>query len=264
MSVTVDVPETGSTIAPLPGIFPEYRPCGEAWHDSHFRSQSMEFSMRRRVILAALALATLPAAAPQNTPANKPVPGLVRVRLITSEGAIVVALDAKRAPKTVTNFMAYVDDGRLDDTRFYRTARRKGNPKLGFIQGGIGGDARRMLDRLPLEPTSQTGIKHLDGAISMAHGPDPNSGNANFSIMVGDNPGLDAKPGNPGFAAFGRVVAGMDVVRRILAKPSGGGQDAMKGQMILQPVTIIRAERLDGTPRPTGRLKMWQVLKKKS
>lgn len=210
--------------------------------------------MLRRAFVAGLALLAV-AAAP--APQGRAVPGQVRVRLVTSAGAIIVALDAKRAPKTVANFLAYVDDGRFEGTTIYRTARRKADPTKGFIQGGVGTDARRMLDPLPLEPTSQTGLRHLNGTISMAHGPNPNSANANFSIMVGDNPGLDARGANLGFAAFGQVVGGMDVVQRILAMPSGGGRDVMKGQMILKPVTIVRAERLDGVAKPTGRVKPW-------
>lgn len=213
--------------------------------------------MLRRAVVAGLALLAVSAApAPQQ---GRAVPGQVRVRLVTSMGAITVALDARRAPKTVANFLAYVDDGRFEGTTFYRTARRKAEPSKGFIQGGVGTDARRMLDPLPLEPTSQTGLRHLNGTISMAHGPNPNSASGNFSIMVGDNPGLDARGANPGFAAFGQVVGGMDVVQRILALPSGGGRDVMKGQMILKPVTILRAERLDGVARPTGRVKPWQL-----
>ena len=77
--------------------------------------------------------------------------------------------------------------------------------------------------------------------------------------MVGDNPGLDARGSFRGFAAFGKVVGGMDVVRRILAKPSGGGRDAMRGQMILAPVRIVSAQRLDGAARPTGRVKPWLI-----
>ncbi|PVX29189.1 peptidylprolyl isomerase [Sphingomonas pokkalii] len=212
--------------------------------------------MLRRAFVAGLALLAVSAAP---VPQGRASPGKVRVRLVTSMGAITVALDAGRAPKTVANFLAYVDDGRFEGTTFYRTARRKTEPTKGFIQGGVGTDARRMLDPLPLEPTSKTGLRHLHGTISMAHGPNPNSANGNFSIMVGDNPGLDARGANPGFAAFGQVVGGMDVVQRILALPSGGGRDAMKGQMILKPVTIVRAERLDGVARPTGRVKPWQL-----
>jgi peptidyl-prolyl cis-trans isomerase A (cyclophilin A) len=209
-----------------------------------------------RILFLILALFTLANSAPQT-------PGTVRVRvrLVTSAGAIVLALDARRAPKTVANFLAYVDDGRLDGTEFYRATRRKADPRFGFVQGGIGTDARRMLPPLALEPTSQTGIKHLDGVVSMAHGPNADIANANFSIMVGPNPGLDAKPGNRGFAAFGKVISGMDVVKRILALPTGGGRDAMKGQMILSPVKILRAERLDGVAKPSGRVKPWLIVR---
>ena len=206
----------------------------------------------RRVFLACVALSLVSAAPP-------PEPSIVRVRLVTAAGNITLALDARRAPKTVANFMLYVDDGRLEGTEFYRTARRASDPRLGFVQGGIGTDARRILPSLPLEPTSRTGIRHLDGAISMAHGSDPNSANGNFSIMVGDNPSLDARPNTPGFAAFGKVIGGMDVVRRMLAMPSGGGRGVMRGQMILKPVKIIRAERLDGTAKPSGRPKSWLI-----
>ena len=208
--------------------------------------------LERRVILL-LPLVLLTAAAP-------PGPGMVRVRLETSAGDIVLALDARRAPRTVANFMRYVDDGRLEGTEFYRSARRKGDPKYGFVQGGIATDARRILPAVPLERSDRTGIKHLSGTISMAHGIDPNSAAGNFSIMVGDNPGLDASPRSPGFAAFGRVLAGMDVVRRMLAMPTGGGRGVMRGQMILKPVRILRARRLDGAARPTGRPKPWLVI----
>lgn len=211
----------------------------------------------RAVVLALLALFLAANAAPARQ--GGAIPGMVRVRLVTSAGSIVVALDAKRAPKTTANFLAYVDDGRFEGTLFYRSARRKGDPKLGFIQGGIGTDARRMLEPLPLEQTDQTGIKHLDGAISMAHGPNADAANGNFSIMVGANPSLDAHGSSRGFAAFGRVVSGMDTVKRILAMPTGGGREAMRGQMILQPVRILRVERLDGVARPTGRVKPWLI-----
>ncbi|MEI9851355.1 MAG: peptidylprolyl isomerase [Sphingomonas sp.] len=208
----------------------------------------------RHLILAALLLFGLAAA---SLPQGRPIPGMVRVRIVTTEGNIVVALDARRAPKTTANFLAYVDDGRLADTNFYRASRMPGTPGRGFIQGGIGTDARRMLAPLPLEPTSVTGLRHTDGTISMAHGDFADAANCNFSILVGASPGLDARPGSRGFAAFGKVVAGMDVVKRILAKPSGGGRGAMKGQMILAPVRILRAERLDGVAKPSGRPKTW-------
>lgn len=190
--------------------------------------------------------------------------GIVRVKLETSAGPIVVAVDTRRAPKTAENFLAYVDDGRFDGTKFYRAARAKYDPRQGFIQGGIETDARRILPPFPLETTAQTGILHMDGTISMARREDPDSAGGNYFICIGRAPHMDAQPenggpGKKGFAAFGRVVQGMDVVRRILALPTGGGTDGMRGQMLLRAVRVTRAVRLDGTPRPTGRVKPWLI-----
>lgn len=210
-----------------------------------------------RILVALLAFLLPSVSAAQ----DKPIPGMVRVRIETSAGNIVLALDARRAPKTTANFLAYVDDGRLDGTGFYRASRRTGNPKFGFVQGGIASDARRVLPSPPLEPTNQTGIKHTDGTVSMAHGANIDGATGNFSIMIGDNPSLDARgTTRNGYAAFGRVVAGMDVARKILASPTGGGRGPMRGQMIQpEPVRIVRAVRLDGTPKPTGNVKPWQI-----
>lgn len=186
-------------------------------------------------------------------------PGIIRVKLETSAGPIVIAVDTRRAPKTAANFLAYVDDGRFDGTKFYRAARAKYDQRQGFIQGGIETDARRILPPFPLETTAQTGLRHLDGTISMARREDPDSAGGNYFICIGRAPHMDASPGRKGFAAFGRVVQGMDVVRRILAMPTGGGTDGMRGQMLLRAVRVKRAVRLDGTPRPTGRVKPWLI-----
>lgn len=207
------------------------------------------------VIMAALLVGSAPSSAKQGGPAA----GLVRVRLDTSLGAIVVAVETRRAPKTAENFLAYVDDGRFDGTVFYRAARAKSDPQKGFVQAGIRTDARRILPPFPLETTAQTGLRHLDGVLSMARREDPDSAGGNYIICVGPLPYLDAQPGRKGFAAFARVVQGMDVVRRILAQPTGGGTDGMRGQMILRPVRIRTARRLDGTPKPTGRPKTWLI-----
>ena len=210
----------------------------------------------RFLFLPALALLAAPVvAAPQKQVPAKP--GTVRVRLTTSEGPITLALDTRHAPKTSANFLAYVDDGRFDGTDFYRAARSKKAPKFGFIQGGIRTDARRILPAFPLETTTQTGIRHLDATISMARGSEPGSAGGNFFITVGPTPAMDARPGYLGYAAFGHVVGGMDTVRRILAKPTGGGLDSFKGQMILNRVALISAKRLDGTPRPTSGPRPW-------
>ena len=208
-------------------------------------------SVRPAVFALAALLAVGAAPAPQ--------PGIVRVRITTSAGVIVVALDARHAPRTTANFLAYADDGRFDGTVFFRAARSKWKKGQGFIEGGIGNDPRRALDPIPLEPTSRTGLHHIDGAISMAHDDNaPNSATGDFSLLAGASPDMDAKAGNPGYAAFGKVIAGMDVVKRILAMPTGaGGGGAMKGEMLLRPVKILSVRRLDGQPHPTGRPKPW-------
>lgn len=188
-----------------------------------------------------------------------PAPGTIRVRLDTAAGPILLALDARHAPKTVANFLLYVDDGRFDGTRFFRAARRKTGAG-GFVEGGIGSDPRRTLPPVVLEPTSRTGLRHVDGAVSMARFDRPDSATGNFSLMVGANPGMDAHGRNPGYAVFGRVIGGGAAVRRILAQPtSPGGAGAMKGQMLARPVTIVRAVRLDGVARPTGLPKPWTL-----
>ena len=196
-------------------------------------------------------------------PAVAREPATVRVRLQTSAGPIVVSLDHRRAPKTVENFLAYVDDGRFDGTVFYRASRSKRLPGTGFIQAGIRTDARRILPPFPLETTATTGVKHTDGAISMARASDPDSAGGNFVLLSGPSPYMDARPGYLGYAAFGRVTGGMTVVRRILAMPTGGGSDAFKDQMLLKPVRLITARRLDGTPNPTGGKKPWLLKTRK-
>lgn len=207
--------------------------------------------MRFRLFL--LACAALPTTAPAKAPDQS---GIVRVRLATAVGPIVLALDSRRAPHTVANFLAYVDDRRFDGVHFYRAARSRNAPAFGFVQGGIQTDARRILPPFPLETTAQTGLRHIDGTISMARRSEPGSAGGNFFITVGAMPNMDAAPGRPGYAAFGRVVAGMDTVRRILARPTGGG---MGGQLLRTPVPLISARRIDGKPRPTGLVKPWLV-----
>lgn len=190
--------------------------------------------------------ATADAAAPA---APQPVPDAARVRLTTSLGDIVVELDGRRAPVTAANFLAYVDQQRLDGTSFYRAARTRGATGRGFVQGGIRRDYRRMLPPIAHEPTSETGLRHRDGTVSMARAEGGAGAMGDFFIIVGGAmPQMDAREGEPGFAAFGRVVEGMDVVRRILAAETtaSSGSGAMRGQMLAEPVRIVSARRVDG------------------
>ena len=212
-------------------------------------------SLRALVLL----LLFLNPAAAWSLPGNRPTPGYTRVAIETTVGTIMVAVDNKRAPRTSANFLAYVDDGRFDGVTFYRAARRKSDAKLGLIQGGIDTDARRSLPPIPHEPTSKTSIRHLDATISMARPNRPDSAMGNFFITAGATPNMDARRDYIGYAAFGHVVTGMDVVRRILAMPTCCGSGPMRGQMIVKPVKIIRAKRLDGTARPTRGVKPWLI-----
>ncbi|HMC93003.1 MAG TPA: peptidylprolyl isomerase [Allosphingosinicella sp.] len=199
--------------------------------------------MIRRLLAAFLLLLAMPVAA---QPAPAPAQPAVRVLLHTSAGDIVVALETQKAPVTAGNFLHYVDTHRLDGTEFYRAM--KTGPEAGLVQGGVR-DPRKLFPPIAHEPTSQTGLSHVDGALSVprfALG----SARGDFTIMVGDQKYLDAGPGSAGdgqgYAVFGRVVEGMDVVRRILAAPTSAteGEGVMKGQMLMPRVAILSARRL--------------------
>ncbi len=189
----------------------------------------------------------LPAAADAggaNAPASQ---ALVNVRLETTEGPIVVALEQGRAPITTANFLRYVDEKRFDGISFYRAVNVA--PGFGLIQGGLRGDARKLLPPIKHEPTTVTGLSHIDGAISMARNA-PGTADASFFITVGAIPSMDADPKQPGdnlgFAVFGHVTEGMDIVRHILQEPTSPteGEGVMKGQMLVQPVRILSARRI--------------------
>ncbi|WP_260600511.1 peptidylprolyl isomerase [Sphingomonas endolithica] len=198
-------------------------------------------------LFLALAAQAVPAPTPLPPPAVPPAPATVRVVLDTADGRIVLALKKERAPITTANFLRYVDQKRLDGIGFYRTA--KGGPGFGFVQFGVQNAPKRVLPPIKHEPTTQTGIKHLSGTISIARYA-PGTASGDFTIMVGDQPGLDADPSQPGdnlgYAAFGHVVEGMEVVQHILDAPTSAtaGDGMMKGQMIVPPVLIRSARRV--------------------
>ncbi len=180
-------------------------------------------------------------------PKAEPLPDKVRVRLDTAAGPILLELDAKRAPITAANFVRYVDEKRLDGTSFYRAAPTEGAPGRGFIQGGIRRNYRLMLPPIEHEPTSKTGLRHEAGTISMARKDDGPGAMGEFFILTSATPSMDAGADKPGYAAFGRVVEGMDTVRAILASPTvpNAGRGAMRGQMLAEPVRIVSARRAD-------------------
>lgn len=211
--------------------------------------------MNRRVLLAALPLLlALTAAAPAKKPATPPapLPDLVKIVLTTELGPIELELDTKRAPITTRNFVRYVDQRRFDGITFYRAMKLAwGEQPNGLIQAGTRGDPRRDLPPIAHETTDQTGILHKAGSISMARWA-PGTARGDFSILLSDMPGLDADPKSAdpetraGYTAFGRVTAGMDIVRQIFDAPISPtlGEGAMRGQMIAKPVKVLTARRV--------------------
>ena len=165
----------------------------------------------------------------------------VDVAIQTSLGTIVVRLDAAHAPRTTANFLHYVDAGTYNGTTFYRSVSKARIPAamIEVIQGGLNPQALNpMIHSIALEPTSRTGIHNTDGAISMARSADPNSASTEFFLCIGDNRYLDAGgPLGPGYAAFGKVIRGADIVRKIQRSHANG-------ETLDPPVRIVKMARL--------------------
>jgi peptidyl-prolyl cis-trans isomerase A (cyclophilin A) len=196
--------------------------------------------LRRYVATTLVALHCSLAAGAQDRP---------RVRILTDLGAITVVLEPTKAPRTVANFLRYVDDHRYDGSAFYRAVTPRNQlpalqqPPIEAIQGGLAEDDTKRLPPIVHESTARTGLRHADGVISMAR-IDIGSASSDFFIVIGEQPSLDhggrRHPDGQGFAAFGRVVTGMDVVRRIQQMPAEGGPP----QRLLRPVRIQRISRV--------------------
>ncbi len=188
--------------------------------------------LRAPLLLAALLALPLAAQSP-------------RVALETPWGRIVIDVDTTNAPVTARNFLRYVDAGFYDGGVFHRTVTMRNQPRnkirIEVVQAGANpARANEGFPPIPLERTSKTGLRHLDGTISMARdGPD--TATSGFFLCIGPQPSLDfggmRNPDGQGFAAFGRVIEGMDVVRRIQAAPA-------EGQKLTPAVRILKARRL--------------------
>lgn len=177
----------------------------------------------------------------------------VRIVMSTSKGDIEIDLFVDRAPVTAGNFLQLVDKGLLDGGSFYRVVtydNDKGSPKIEVIQGGRGDALEGQVDAIDHETTAQTGIRHTDGVISMARG-GVGTATSEFFIVIGDQPGLDhgesRNADEQGFAAFGRVVGGMEVVHEIHSLPADGPTDSdyTAGQILTMPVEITSVRRVD-------------------
>ena len=212
--------------------------------------------MIRRFALAAAALLDTSPAFAQSEPEVQSREYATQLVLIeTTMGDITVSIETERAPVTAANFLRYVDEDRFDGTHFYRAMHLDwGEPPNGLLQGGTQMDPDRVLDPIAHEPTSQTGLSHTNGALSMARY-DPGTSTGDFSIMIKDQTGLDADPTSSdpnlqlGFAVFGYVVDGMDVVQAIHALPPDPekGEGWMKGQLLAEPVEIVDMRRVEAT-----------------
>jgi peptidyl-prolyl cis-trans isomerase A (cyclophilin A) len=190
--------------------------------------------------LLATALLLLASAAPSAVPPATPV----HVLLDTDLGEIELAVDTAHAPVTAANFLRYVDSHRYDGGRFHRSVLPDNQPgqavKIEVVQAGVApAFEAKDFPPVPLERTSTTGLRHLDGTVSMARA-EPDTATGDFFICIGDQPALDfggkRNPDGQGFAAFGRVIRGMEVVRRIQHAPA-------RGQTLAPAVVIRRARR---------------------
>ncbi len=213
--------------------------------------------MLTRRLLIALAAASLATAAQGQTPATPP-PALVdspalktlstnpRVTLTTTQGDITLELFVDKAPITARNFLKYVDRKLFDGATFYRASKPPGYAAndYGTVQGGLQNDPKKVLPPIAHESNLKTGILHKDGVISMGRHA-PGTAQADWFICIGDMAYLDADAKQPGFAAFGHVVSGMDVAQKILGLPTdpNRGEGAMKGEMLVRPVKIVSARR---------------------
>jgi peptidyl-prolyl cis-trans isomerase A (cyclophilin A) len=191
----------------------------------------------RRLIPLLIVLAATGSRAQQSA---RPIPILIA----TSLGDIEAELDSARAPVTVSNFLRYVDGHLFDSGSFFRTVTPTNQPndsvRIEVIQGGMPREKRASgFPAIPLERTSLTGLHHGDGTLSMARG-GPDTATDQFFVTIGEQPALDfggrRNPDGQGFAAFGRVTKGMDIVRRIQAQPANG-------QALITPVAILRIAR---------------------
>lgn len=196
------------------------------------------------VVLSVVVMATALVSAQSKT---------VRVRVQTEFGDIVLEVDPVKAPNTTANFLKYVDGHHYDGGVFHRTVKMDNQPespvKIEVIQAGVNPDrAKEGFPAIAIERTNSSGILHKDGVVSMARGT-PDSATSGWFICINDQPSLDfggaRNPDGQGFAAFGRVVTGMDVVRKIQAAPSSTTRVTnTEAQRLTPPIKILKVARI--------------------
>jgi peptidyl-prolyl cis-trans isomerase A (cyclophilin A) len=203
-------------------------------------------------VAAPPAPAPAPAApAAEGQPSGPPpiAPGVVRVAMRTGYGVMLIDLYRDKAPITVANFLKYVDAKQYDSAVFYRASRpaKDADGSWGSIQGGLQNKRAAPFKPIAHESTAKTGLSHLNGTISMTRNA-PGTATSDFFIVLGDQTGYDADPAKKeaGFAAFGRVVDGIEVAKKIdLAKRSPtAGVGFMKGEMLSPTIPIVSVRRV--------------------
>ncbi len=202
----------------------------------------------RRSLTATILSATLTLSVAAGSAVAQTTGGTTRVRIDTDVGAILVDVYADKAPITAGNFLRYVKEKRYDGGAFYRVVTMQNQPtspiKIEVIQGGLDSDSTKRLPPIPHETNDKTGIKHLDGTISMARST-PGSASSEFFFCINDQPSLDyggmRNPDGQGFAAFGKVVQGMDIVRRIQQSPADDAPpQRLKTLPRIRSITVVK------------------------
>ena len=170
------------------------------------------------------------------------------VRLSTDQGDVVIGIFAGKAPASSKAFLAEVQSGDYDGGVFFRTVRKDNDnsaPNIEVVQATVSEAAgAKQRDPVEHEDTARTGLRHVDGAVSLPRAAIGTTTAASFFISIGDQPALDfggkRNPDGQGFAVFGRVICGMDVVRKIHEEPAAGESPSpvMKGQVLTKPVVI--------------------------
>ncbi len=172
--------------------------------------------------------------------------GPERARVTTSLGVFVIEIQRDRAPLTAENFTKYVKEGFYTNTLFHRVVANF------LIQGGgVGPDFKAKPTYKPIANEAGNGLKNLRGTVGLARASGPHSGDAQFYINVADNSDLDPLPTRWGYAVFGKVVEGMDVVDRISVSPTGA-MGPFKQDSPLREVVIQKIELIEDTPPPTN------------
>jgi cyclophilin family peptidyl-prolyl cis-trans isomerase len=165
-----------------------------------------------------------------------------RVRVVTNQGAFVVQLERDRAPLTVENFLTYVRAGHYTNTLFHRVIANF------VIQGGgVSPDYKAKPVNKPIANESGNGLKNLRGTVGLARASGPHTGDCQFYVNIADNADLDPLPTRWGYAVFGRIVEGIDVIDRISVAPTGP-MGPFKGDAPVEPVVIEKIELVTSAP----------------